>query len=377
MRKWMMSLLFACALCLLCDPVLAVPEDDRARIDRLERQVERLKEQVAEQDEQRADWLKAIAERITLEGLIEVEGFYSKDYQDQESSDLEVATVELGLGADIHEFVSSRVLFLWEEAEGDEVVVDEALIRLGNTERFPAFFEAGRMYVPFGSFETAMVSDSLPLELAETQETAALLGFEHSGFYASAYAFNGEVNEAGDSDDHIDNFGAVAGYAAEIGGASLDLGAGYISSLGDSDTLQDALTPPIQDYASGLDTYLSIGYQGLELMAEYLAALDSFENSELPFDGGGAQPRAWQLELAYSFPIAGHGTTVAAGYQGTAEALDLGLPEHRWLAAASLGFFDNLVFLSLEYAFDQDYSASDGGTGEEAHTVTTQLALEF
>jgi hypothetical protein len=47
------------------------------------------------------------------------------------------------------------------------------------------------------------------------------------------------------------------------------------------------------------------------------------------------------------------------------------------MAAAGMGFFDNLILVSLEYAYDEDYDESDGGSGEEAHTLTTQIAMEF
>ncbi|MFP4393607.1 MAG: LbtU family siderophore porin [Desulfohalobiaceae bacterium] len=107
------------------------------------------------------------------------------------------------------------------------------------------------------------------------------------------------------------------------------------------------------------------------------SALDEFKPNELEFEGHGAEPKAWNLELGYSFDLQGREATLTAAYQGTDEAQALDKPEERYLASASVGLFDNLASLSLEYAYDEDYSQPQGGTGEEAHTVTTQLAVEF
>ncbi len=46
------------------------------------------------------------------------------------------------------------------------------------------------------------------------------------------------------------------------------------------------------------------------------------------------------------------------------------------MAAFSGGIFDN-PSLSFEWAHDEDYSTSDGGTGDDSDTFTAQLAAEF
>ena len=69
-------------------------------------------------------------------------------------------------------------------------------------------------------------------------------------------------------------------------------------------------------------------------------------------------------------------TTIALGYQGTNEALPLELPEERMLATFSVNVLDNTA-VSLEWARDQDYESTEGGTGESADTFTLQLAAAF
>ncbi|MEA2060065.1 MAG: LbtU family siderophore porin [Thermodesulfobacteriota bacterium] len=346
------------------------------RIDRLENELTRLKSSVAQEKKEDRKWISNIMDRVSISGLVEVEGFYTSDYEDEDESDFELATAELGIDAQIHDFVSSHVLFLWEEGEGEDICVDEAFITIGNTEKFPIFMTLGRQYVPFGVFETRMVSDPLTLEIAETQETSVLFGFEYSGVYGGIYLFNGDIDEES-GDDHLENFGANIGYSFETGDLGLDFSASYISSLGDTDGVSDALPDDIEDYVDGISFSGVLGFKGFTLIGEYVTALDEFEPREMVFKQSGAEPEAWNLELGYNFDAAGHDTTLAVACQGTDEALALELPETRYMAVAGMGFFDNLIFVSLEYAYDEDYDESDGGSGEEAHTLTTQIAMEF
>ncbi len=343
----------------------------------LKKQEEILAETRKEQEtlSQVAEKLKVINEHVTFSGLVEVEAFKTDGYDGEDESDITLATVELGIDISLHKFVSGHLLFLWEEDDTEPVDIDEGYIYLGNTEFFPVFFQVGKLYVPFGNFESNMISDPLTLELGETRETAGVLGLEYSGFYAAAYAFNGDVDEEGD-DNEIRCFGFNGGFAFENEDFSLDIGAGWINSIAASDTLADTLPGEIDDYVAGWTAHAVINWRNFTLIGEYLAATNDFEAGEMDWKDGGAEPEAWNLEAACTFEVAGHETVFALAWQGTDEALALELPEDRYMGTLSVVIVDGLTF-SLEYAHDEDYSKSDGGTGDNSDTVTTQLSLEF
>ena len=324
-----------------------------------------------------SEGLKLLGEHINIGGLVEVEVGFSKDYDE---SDIVLATAALDIDIDLHKYVKAHILLLWEEDDTEPVDLDEAYILFGNTNHFPLYVQAGKLYVPFGNFESHMISDPLTLELGESRESAVILGFEFNGLYAGAYAFNGDIDESGD-DDEIKCFGLNAGYAFEKENFNFDVGMGWINSIGDSDTLSDTLsdntpTGEIKDYVGGFTAHAIFSWQGLTLIGEYLGATDEFEVAELEFKGAGAKPETWNIELGYTFEIASHETVVALAYQGSNEALALGLPEERYLGTIGVGLIDGLS-LALEYAHDKDYDEKDGGTGENADTLTLQMALEF
>jgi hypothetical protein len=334
-------------------------------------------------------------ERITIGGLIEVEGVYVDPYEGSSVSDLVLATFELGIAAQVSDWVLAEASVLYEEDETD-LEVDLAMITIANPEVTPVFFRAGQFYMPFGAYETNLVSDPLTLEIGETRQTAAQLGFVYQGFSGSAYAFNGDNKVNGD--DNINSWGANLAFAQEREDLTWSLGAGYINDLGDSDTLQDSvadnraarqleieeLRPEEAEQFSldpterigGWTANLALVYRDFNLIGEYLSATERFDPDSLSFKDQGAQPAAWNIELGYSFEVFGKESVAAVAYQGTSEAVNLELPETRWALGWSIGLFDGTA-LSFEYAYDTDYSTGNGGTGKHSNAFVAQLAVEF
>jgi regulator of replication initiation timing len=311
-----------------------------------------------------------INDHVSFSGLVEVEGSYSEDFEGINESKFELATVELGFDARANDWASGHVLVLYEEGGDDKVLIDEAFITLGNTEQFPLSLTAGRMYVPFGKFETNMISDPLTLEIAETQETALQIGFAARGAHGSVFAFNGDTNEGG-GDSQIEQFGANLGYAYEQEGFSIDVGVSYMNSMGDSDGLGEMLKEKDlleSDYVDGLGVYAIAAIGPVSLIGEYITALDDFA-------GDDSRPMAFNFETGYSFVLAGRESTFAVAYQGTDDLAGM-LPESRILTTLSVTIFPATTF-SIEYAHDEDYDEAEGGTDESADTVTGQLAYEF
>ena len=274
-----------------------------------------IKKELKEEMASEGGILSKIQDHIQIGGLIEVGAAWQDvEYQDgssEDDSDLCLTTVELGIEAEVNEWLNAGVLLLYEDAAsfaGDDdetsVDLDEAIATIGNTEAYPLYFSAGKMYVPFGALLThfpddPLIDQPLTLLLGETSEKAALLGVEHQGFSVSGYLFNGDTDEYGE-DNHIESYGFDAHYAFDDEeGFDLLVGVSYLSNLGDSDGFadaiddaQDALATEIaesegieandvdlglKDYVAGFDAYAHVGYAGFFLDVEYMTALDELE----------------------------------------------------------------------------------------------------
>ncbi len=352
-------------------PALA---DNKAEIEELKRRIAALETESATEKESadKSLSLAGLADKVKLSGLIEVEAGYVNFDPDtgssEDESDLTLATVELGIDADFTKHVSGHVLFLWEEDEEDDhIIVDEGYIRLDGEDVLPLYLQAGKMYVPFGNFDSMFISDPLTLELGETRESAAIIGYANDMIDLSIGAFNGDVDEAG-KDNHIDSFVASAVYTMPEGaveGLGLTGGISWISNIADSDALGDEIGDEISDKVAGLGAFVTATLnERWTLIAEYVGALDEFEAGELADDK--LEPKTWNVELGCAVTDA---LEVALRYEGGDDLGDL-LPDSQYGIAASYGLFEGTT-LAVEYLhgeFEND---------DEQDVLTAQLAYEF
>ncbi|MDD2239863.1 MAG: LbtU family siderophore porin [Kiritimatiellae bacterium] len=322
---------------------------------------------------------------VTVGVLVEAEAGYSKQ-GDEEISDLSLATFELGVDAELTDGISGHVLLLWEEGEDEGVAVDEAFITLGGTKEIPVYLEAGRLYIPFGAYNSHFISDPLTLELGETQETAAMIGYAHDFFEVKVGAFNGDLDDEGD-DDQIQDLVASLTLTPMDG---VELGTYWMSDLGESGGLEEGLAeasegtpanvvvgadgqPAVEPAVvgvpykkvGGVGGYVSLSMGAVTVDAEYITALDSFNAGLLGEEK--LTPQAWNLEVAFAItdPL-----ELALRYEGTDEFPNM--PEAQYGVVAAYGLTDN-VSLALEYM----HGTFEDNEVDDIDLVTAQIGLEF
>ncbi len=366
--------------------------------------------------EEGAHW----SDSVEITGLIEVEGGYEDPYEGDSESDAVVATVELGVAARMHDWVSGEIVLLFEEDENDDNIdVDIATLTIAPPDG-PWAITGGRTYLPFGVFESNMISDSLTLELGETRDTTFMLSVEGENLYGSAFLYNGENSE--DGDNRLDNLGVALGYAMEGDGTEFGLDVAYVDDIGDTDALQDAVSGNLvaaglatvsdavdrtclaespstnqdvldciekiaeevvalseddvpatyADKVSGIAASARFRYGDVALMAEYLAATERFQADALSYGGSlvtnadeemeyqnrGAKPSSWMIEAGYDFMIGTRAANLAIGMQGTDDAVGLELPKTRFMLAGSIELAEG-VALGVEWAHDEDYDTDE------------------
>jgi len=385
------------------------------RLETLERRLLHQEERLAAQNEVIAEKERQIAElaefaehasaessegnwydSVEISGLVEVEAGTSDPYEGKSESDVVLATVELGIAAQVHDWVSVEAVILHEEDDTEPWEVDVATVTIADPDSNWSLM-GGQYYLPFGVFETTFISDPLTLELGETRESAIQVGFESGGMNAAFYTFNGNVDD--DEDDRIASYGSALGYAHESEASDIALSVMYISNILDSDSLQEGGGG---NHVHGLAASAVMHFGNFSLFGEYLGAQnDDISTPDWDPMGGAmtmvegmtvypgaavpGEPTSWMLEAAYNLNFAGRDATLAIGYQETDEAYFLELPEQRLMAGFSVALFEQ-VSLDIEWAHDKDYDGDKCvergeenvcGTGKSANTVTVQLATEF
>lgn len=312
-------------------------------------------------------------DRIRIGGLIEVEAGYARtDFsdpaeEDEKSSDVDLATAELGMDAKIEAHVDGHVLIKFED---DEFFVDEGFITLTGGDGFPAYLIAGRQYIPFGNFESHFITDPGTLLLGETNEGALVAGYRFGGemMDLSAGVFNGRARESGD--DTVDSF-VVSMAARPL--KTLLCGVSYTSNLGGSDAFSEFLVDRdnLDSLVGGWSAFASFKFmERFKLIAEYVGAMDSFKAGEVyaAGDAKARQPSAYNLELGVSLI---EGLEAAVRYGGSDDGGPDFLPESQYGAVLNWAAFaqTNLAVEYLYSEFEDNLSKTE--------TLTAQLAIVF
>ena len=373
------ALLLAAAAALFWHAPALAQQSVEERLLNMEKRIRQLEERVSAQDKVIVEKDKQISrltggdkwfEAVEIGGEIDLRGIVTSPPEGANETDLVVDTLELGIGAQVNDWVKGEVALLWEQ--GESLDVDTATLTIGPPEGAWSL-TGGQLYLPFGAFETNLISDPLTLDIGETRQTAFQFDASAGALSGSVFVFKGDNME--DGDNLIQGFGIAAGYSVETDSFELGLNLSYTNDLGDSDGLE-VEGGEGYDRVAGISASAMLKIGSISVLGEYLGAMDTFGADYVAFGDYGAKPSAWMVEAAYGFELAGKEATLAASYQTTDEALALELPKKRMLVGLSAEVMDGLS-LGVEWARDTDYGVEDGGTGENSDNFTIQLAAEF
>ncbi len=140
---------------------------------------------------------RAWAERVHINGTLESDYAWTEksDLDDEESdnaSDLSVGTLELGVEADLAEWIKAGIVLLGEDLGNEDetdVTIDEATMTFQN-EQNPFYLVTGKRAQPFGVFENHLLTDPMTqdaYEVSTTGITAGVTGPLGLDFSATVY----------------------------------------------------------------------------------------------------------------------------------------------------------------------------------------------
>lgn len=330
--------------------------------------------------------LGQIFDRITLSGTIELDYSYASDHDlsdntnNQSSFDLDIGTVELGLEAVLHEYVSANLLLKGEALDSDATIFwDEAFFTI-QKEGFPVYFIGGKRGQPFGMFESLFINDPITCDLYEVTKTGATLGatFETFEIDISATLYKGEtlmdnVSGAGYgfSRDNAPAYAAKDDLNSYILNMTLSpvenliLSAYFDSEPGDGD----------RNTTAGVSVHYEIA--DFILDGEYIGAI----NREKHFtDNQEYNEYAWFVSLGYQItdPL-----LAAIRYESFDDDQSVNQDEHldyRYSIGLTYTLFENDNFacsLSGEYR-KNEYELSKGSSADESmNEFFTRIVIEF
>jgi hypothetical protein len=357
---------------LLVTQSLAIDVGTKAEIENLRRRIDEL-EKRAVGEEVSAEEIEAEEEGFVIEiadkklmiwGSVELNAVYNKEDGQDNESDLEISEAQLGFMPMINDKINAHIVLFYED--GEDLDIDEANITLSQHGEGMGFnFVGGLQYLPYGNYSSYMITDPLTLDLGETSDTAVVFGWANEVVSIKVGTFNGDL-DTNDDDDVIDTLVASLEINTDYG---ITAGASYISDLAESDIEliqpdQDQSTDHYQDSVAGAAFFVALEYGMYMVYAEYVFALDEFEQDSVEAGEDLTGPEPWAFNLELNITPFDH-WDFALRYE---QAEDLQDDPKRYGLTVSYGIFRQMV-LALEYLRTDADNDSD--------TVTAQLAISF
>lgn len=280
-------------------------------------------------------------------GTIKIRAYSESPSGGDTTQRLYLKDFDLSVSAEVDEIFTAGGTLKRDGDEGD-IEVDDAFVTAALAG--DVSITGGLLYLPFGVFETNMISDPLTLDLGEKRDPAVVVEGSADALHGAIYVYQRDAGEEPDN-DRINGYGTSVGYAVEGAASGFSVTVGYISDVWE---LSEA--PGFSASAGG-----NLG--DATVLVEHVGALEELMD--------GMQPSAFMVELGYSLEnILGSDAVAAIGYQSTREASGIELPESRTIVGLSAGITDN-TSVAFEWRRDEDYG------GDSTDLATAQFTVEF
>lgn len=279
-------------------------------------------------------------------------------------------------------------------AFASQVQLNNGFITFGDLDITKWRLSMGQMYIPFGSYNSFMVTDPINKTLFRTLARPILLGYGvpgTPGFNGSIYAFQGTTfvghvtpataqADTASWNQAINQYGADASYQFNINPhLKTTWGGSFIANVADSNGMQSTgryiNSPNFQGFSNnsgsqvlahkvpGLDGRGEVDIYDVSLIGEYTTATTAFSPLNATFNGHGAKPSAWHVEGVYSFSPWDKPSTFALGFDQSYQSLAFNVPEQSFGATWNISIWRNTL-LSLELRHNINYSSDDTASGD-------------
>ncbi len=313
---------------------------------------------------------------LSVEGVVELESFTQNKPGDNDT-DTALATIEVKIEAPINPWAQAHILLLHEDDSEQDLVLDEAFISF-SFEQNTIKIAAGKQIIPFGRFESHMISDPLTLEMAETNNNAIISHFEKGEFHGSIYFFKGDIQN---NSRYKSKIGTHIIYSTKKNNLHIDFGLAYLSDLSESASLLEYF----EDEKSDINTQHSVpGFAVNTLITtgdwhaifEYISTTRRYDPSDMTFDAKGAQPSSFHVEISHDFLLANRVFNFATAIQGSDQLSGLDISKKRNMVSASTALQPQ-VSVAIEYMHVASYHTENSTKQASSDVVSLQLAAQF
>ncbi len=323
---------------------------------------------------------------LELSGKLETQAIWRNPAVGKQTGDVDLDTVEIDAVSYVDPWVTGYISIDYDNfanatgvyrVANSRLKVNRAFITVGQLRKFPVYFTAGQMFIPFGKYSGYMVTMPLTEELMRIRARAVLLGYKQpgeDGFILSGFGFRGDAKHS-----RSGAFGANASYHFTHGPLKGRIGASYITNIANAIGQQQtggvifngfAFSPAtelLNRNVPGLDVRGALQYGPFSILGEYVTGLREFSPLDLTFNKHGAKIAAADIEGAYHFRLCRKPSAFAIGYGRTYEALAFDFPKSRYSATFSINIWRDTIE-SIEYRHEENYPLYSTSMGRSGFT---------
>lgn len=273
-----------------------------------------------------------------------------------DNDDFVLDTLDFILDVYLTDKISFNTVFEYSGAD-DDYYIDSAQFDVQLSDSLSA--TVGKTYLPFGRFNSEMITDPLTVDFGEMRKTTAGLTYNiYDNLSVSAWLFNGDI------DEEFKNY-AVTLEMSPV--ENVTVGAGLISDISESSLSDYFDAADDHDAALGVNAWVEVSLtDDFALYGEFMGAVEGIDELN------GDAPRTWALDLSYSLSDS---WVLGARYEGTSscESLINDIPNTRFGGAVTHSFND-FISVTMEYLYSEYDSKSEH---PDCHALAGRLAIAF
>ncbi len=338
---------------------------------------------------------------LQISGRVETQAWAARNTNSKTSSDINVTDVELDFNSQVGDWVTAFIGLKYDGGSSlngfqhvsrinhSRVFVDKAFITIGNLNKTPFYGTIGQKYVSFGQYANPFVTRPFTRDLFRTKARQISVSYQHpgdAGAYASLFTFRGDSRAS----QNINQLGGTLGYEIKKDKWGVNVGADYITHIGDSDYILGAFNRAgnqnLVNRVPGVALHGKFDVGPYTLLAEYITATTRFNSANASINGVGAKPSALHVAAVYKYTgLWGRSSDIAIGYNQARDTQPFSVAQRRWNLTHNIVILKNTI-LGLEYRRDWHYSTGDIATvqstqirnfGGFSNTLTAQLTYMF
>ncbi|MFW0028817.1 MAG: LbtU family siderophore porin [Coxiella endosymbiont of Dermacentor nuttalli] len=322
--------------------------------------------------------------RATFSGKLEGQVAYESNAIGSKTANINFSGVELDIYIQGNSWTSGYMALNYDQdtlVHASHILINHAFVTIGSLNRYPFYASIGQIYVPFGRYSSLMITSPVTLELGRTRAQALIIGYqqtEKNSLHAAVYDYQELANNPSRSNQN-NQWGVDVGYEFNTDihlHISGEVGIGLISNLSDSQRMQTTVLlhdETLHHTVQAIDLYGSLTIDPMIFIIEYIGALRNFNIADVCFANQGARPTAFHTEISYTFHTGSKSNSIGLGYDHTAQALALVLPQNRYSVFYNFNIWKDTNF-TLEYRHDINYFQSITETNTSSHlSIATDL----